>query len=225
MPAIRTFARPSRTMHCAAAARIRVRASAAACARRVGSLGRCSAIDAPPRRRTLRLVEPVRTGPGFRACRDHPDRPGDRAVTCRDHRCCLTIQSVSDARLAPMTRQGSPARPRPGSASAPRPALDALFDPRSVTVLGASDDPSKWGHILSRRALGSADRRPALLVNRRGGDVLGHATHRTLADAREAYGEALDLVVVCVPAPHLVEAVSDAVTAGARSLVVITAGL
>ncbi|NUR05607.1 MAG: hypothetical protein HOQ45_01195, partial [Nocardioidaceae bacterium] len=107
-----------------------------------------------------------------------------------------------------MTRQGSPARPRPGSASAPRRALDALFDPRSVTVVGASDDPAKWGHILSRRALGSATRRPALLVNRRGGDVLGQHTHRTLADARDASGEALDLVVVCVPAPHLVDAVT-----------------
>ena len=64
-----------------------------------------------------------------------------------------------------------------------------------------------------------------LLVNRRGVEVLGRPTHRTLAEARDALGEPLDLVVVCVPASELVPAVTDALAAGARSLVVITAGL
>jgi acyl-CoA synthetase (NDP forming) len=63
-----------------------------------------------------------------------------------------------------------------------------------------------------------------LLVNRRGAEVLGRRTHRTLAAAREQLGEPLDLVVVCVPAPDLVPAVGAALDAGARSLVVITAG-
>lgn len=103
--------------------------------------------------------------------------------------------------------------------------MDSLFDPRSITVLGASDDPAKWGHILSRRALWSCGDRPVLLVNRRGAHVLGRSTCRTVAAAREQLGEPLDLVVVCVPAPELVGAVADAVAAGARSLVVITAGL
>jgi acetate---CoA ligase (ADP-forming) len=116
-----------------------------------------------------------------------------------------------------VTRQGSPS---PAARS-----LDALFDPRSITVLGASDDPAKWGHILSRRALGSRGGRPVLLVNRRGSGVLGRRTHRTPDEARDALGEALDLVVVCVPVPDLAEAVAAALGAGARCLVVITAGL
>ena len=102
--------------------------------------------------------------------------------------------------------------------------MQALFDPCSVTVLGASDDPAKWGHILARRALDSCGGRPVHLVNRRGTPVLGRPTHTTLAEAREHAGEALDLVMVCVPAPELTGAVSEAVAAGARTLVVITAG-
>jgi len=58
-----------------------------------------------------------------------------------------------------------------------------------------------------------------LLVNRRGAEVLGRRTHRTLAEARDELGEPLDLVVVCVPAGELVRAIADAVGAGARSLV------
>src|SRR5215213_9777903 len=103
--------------------------------------------------------------------------------------------------------------------------MQALFDPRSITVLGASDDPGKWGHILARRALDSCGERPVRLVNRRGTPVLGRRTDATLAEARAGLGEALDLVVVCVPAAELTGAVTEAVAAGARTLVVITAGL
>ena len=128
-----------------------------------------------------------------------------------------------------MRRQGSGHRSLPqsgpGSATATGGTLDALFDPGSITVVGASDDSAKWGHILSRRALESSGDRPVLLVNRRGAEVLGRRTHRTLAEARDHLGEPLDLVVVCVPAVDLVQTVADAVGAGARSLVVITAGL
>jgi acyl-CoA synthetase (NDP forming) len=110
--------------------------------------------------------------------------------------------------------------PRPGPAR-----LEALFDPSSITVLGASDDPAKWGHMLALRALRSCGERPVRLVNRRGVPVLGRPTDATLAEARRGLGEPLDLVVVCVPAPALAVAVTDALTEGARSLVVITAGL
>ncbi len=103
--------------------------------------------------------------------------------------------------------------------------MQALFDPRSITVLGASEDPAKWGHILARRALDSCGGRPVHLVNRRGTPVLGRRTDATLAEARASRGEALDLVAVCVPAAVLTGAVTEAVAAGARTLVVITAGL
>lgn len=132
----------------------------------------------------------------------------------------LTVQSVSDVRLASVRRQGSSA----GTAYPHRRSLDVLFDPRSIAVVGASDDSAKWGHVLSRRALESSGGRPVTLVNRRGSDVLGRPTHRSLVAAREA-GEPVDLVVLCVPAEGLVAAVGDAVEAGARALVVITAGL
>lgn len=109
--------------------------------------------------------------------------------------------------------------------TATRGRLDALFDPGSITVVGASDDSAKWGHILSRRALESSGDRPVLLVNRRGAEVLGRRTHRTLVEARDHLGQPLDLVVVCVPVVELVQTVADALGTGARSLVVITAGL
>src|SRR5436305_11786906 len=99
--------------------------------------------------------------------------------------------------------------------------LRPLFDPASVAILGASDDPAKWGNWLARGALRGAHRRPVYLVNRNGGEVLGERAYRSLAELPEAP----ELVVVAVPAGAFEQAVDDALTRGTRALVGITAGL
>ena len=135
-----------------------------------------------------------------------------------------------------MRRQGSPSAasaPSGGAASSPLPAaastptdrLEALFSPHTVAVVGASNDTAKWGHIIAGRALASPGDRTVLLVSRRGEDVLGVRTHATAAAAAAAYDLRVDLAVLCVPAGGFVAAVTDAVAAGARAIVAITAGL
>ena len=113
-----------------------------------------------------------------------------------------------------MRRQGSPDR-----------SLEALFAPRSVAIVGASDDPAKWGHIIASQALSSRGDRTVLLVNRRGGEVLGEPAHPSAVTAAAAHDLRVDLAVLCVPAEGFVASVSDAVAAGARAIVGITAGL
>ena len=41
----------------------------------------------------------------------------------------------------------------------------ALFTPRSVAVVGASDTPGKWGYFLAKGALAGEHRRAVYLVN------------------------------------------------------------
>jgi acyl-CoA synthetase (NDP forming) len=109
-----------------------------------------------------------------------------------------------------------PATAAPGSAARP---VDTLFAPRSVAVLGASDDPRKWGNWLARGALRGEHRRPAYLVNRRAATVLDRLAYASLS---ELPGPA-DLVVIAVPAPALGAAVDESLAAGARAIVAITA--
>lgn len=120
-----------------------------------------------------------------------------------------------------MRRQGPPESPVGGVPD----RLGALFAPRSVAVVGASNDPAKWGHLIARRALSSVETRPVLLVSRTSDEVLGRPTHPTLQAASKAHGRPVDLAVLCVPAPGFVAAVADAVAAGVRVVVGITAGL
>jgi acyl-CoA synthetase (NDP forming) len=98
--------------------------------------------------------------------------------------------------------------------------LRALFAPASVAVVGASDDPAKWGNWLARGALRGEGRRAVHLVNRRGGEVLGRPAHRSLAELPEAP----ELVVLAVPPATVDRCVDDAISIGARAIVAITAG-
>ena len=98
--------------------------------------------------------------------------------------------------------------------------LTPLFEPDGVAIVGASDDPVKWGNWLARGALRGERRRPVYLVNRRGGEVMGRPAYRSLAELPARPG----LAVLAVPPAALERAVDDAIAAGVRALIVITAG-
>jgi acetate---CoA ligase (ADP-forming) len=108
--------------------------------------------------------------------------------------------------------------------SIPAPAgvrpVHALFDPTSVAVVGASEDPRKWGNWLAQGALRGESQRPAYLVNRRAVRVLGRRSYQSLDELPAPP----DLVVVAVPAVAVSETVDAALAAGARAIVVISAG-
>jgi acyl-CoA synthetase (NDP forming) len=99
--------------------------------------------------------------------------------------------------------------------------ITALFDPTSVAVVGASDDTRKWGNWLAQGALRGESVRPAYLVNHRAGDrVLGRRAYGSLDELPETP----DLVVIAVPAAAVEPTVDSALAAGARAIVVISAG-
>jgi acyl-CoA synthetase (NDP forming) len=98
--------------------------------------------------------------------------------------------------------------------------LRPLFAPRSVAVVGASADPSKWGNVLARGALRGAHRRSVYLVNRSAVEILGQRTYTALGELPESP----ELVVVCVPAAAVESAVDEALAAGAKAIVAISAG-
>jgi acetate---CoA ligase (ADP-forming) len=100
-------------------------------------------------------------------------------------------------------------------------AVESLFEPGSVAVVGASAEPGKWGQLLARGALAGAHRRSVHLVNRRGGEILGRPAFERLADLPAPP----ELVVVSVPPDGFAAAVDEALDAGARAIVGITSGL
>ncbi|BBY28079.1 acetate--CoA ligase family protein [Mycolicibacterium sediminis] len=104
-----------------------------------------------------------------------------------------------------------------------RPSTDlAVFhDPASVAVVGASEDPTKWGYWLASGALTGAHRRRISLVNSRTATVLGQPCVPSVS----ALDETPDLVALCVPAGHVDAVVDESLDRGVRGFLGITAGV
>jgi len=107
------------------------------------------------------------------------------------------------------------------TAESVRSGLDSFWRPESVAVIGASDNPAKWGHWLAAGALEGATARTVHLVNQRGGTVCGVPV---LTDIRHAE-RGVDLAVICVPPHTALDSVVAALDAGANALLIITDGL
>ena len=99
-------------------------------------------------------------------------------------------------------------------------SLSAFFRPQSVAVVGASKRRGSIGGELFRNVLDGDFDGAAYPVNRDGEPVGGVRAYRSVAEI----GEPVDLAVVCVPAAAVLDAAADALRAGVRALVVISAG-
>ena len=104
--------------------------------------------------------------------------------------------------------------------AAPPRSLDALLRPASVAVIGASNDPTRIGGrpIRYLRAAGFAGRIHP--VNPKHREVQGLPAFPHVS----AVPDAVDLAVVAVPAPSVVETVEACAARGVRAAVVFSAG-
>ena len=98
--------------------------------------------------------------------------------------------------------------------------LESLLCPNTVAVIGASRSPGKVGHAVVANLLASGFKGTIVPVNPQATEVLGLRCYPSL----EAYGQSVDLAVIVVPPPAVKDALESAIRAGAKAVVVITAG-
>ncbi|MBI1847913.1 MAG: acetate--CoA ligase family protein [Candidatus Rokubacteria bacterium] len=99
-------------------------------------------------------------------------------------------------------------------------ALDALFAPRSIVVLGVSRNPTKLGFRLLQNLRDGAYGGTIFPVNPSGEAILGCATVRTV----EALPEGIDLALVSLPASAVPDAVRALAARRARAAVILSSG-
>jgi acetyl coenzyme A synthetase (ADP forming)-like protein len=99
-------------------------------------------------------------------------------------------------------------------------SLRPFFEPKSVAVIGASRRRGSIGGELFRNVLAADFVGAAYPVNRDGGPVGGVPAYKSIADVPEV----VDLAVVCLPGPHVLDAADAALTRGVKALCVISSG-
>ncbi len=101
-----------------------------------------------------------------------------------------------------------------------RQPLDAIFAPRSVAVLGASEKPGSVGRTIVWNLISSPFGGTVYPVNPKRSNVLGIRTYPTIADLPEP----VDLAVIATPAPTVPDLVGQCALAGTRGAIIISAG-
>ncbi|MDY6911460.1 MAG: CoA-binding protein [Chloroflexota bacterium] len=99
-------------------------------------------------------------------------------------------------------------------------AFDRIFNPRSVAILGASQDNTKFSYYLLRSLLTGGFEGPIYLVNPKVEEISGFQCYPSVKDVPEK----VDLAVIVLPVSAVVRALSDCAEKGVSGAIIITAG-
>ncbi|MDQ3538153.1 MAG: GNAT family N-acetyltransferase [Actinomycetota bacterium] len=99
-------------------------------------------------------------------------------------------------------------------------ALHAVFSPSSIAVVGASRDPRTIGGLVFANLLAGGYAGPVYPVNPSAAHVQSVAAYATVADCPTVP----EMVLVCVPAAHVITVVEQAAELGTKAAVIISAG-
>ena len=100
----------------------------------------------------------------------------------------------------------------------PKPDFELLFNPRSIALIGASNNIGKWGAIvfLNIKLGGYAGRLHP--VNPKEESIFGHKSYARITQIPEP----IDLAVIAIPASLTMGAIRDCIEKGVRMAIVIT---
>ena len=101
-----------------------------------------------------------------------------------------------------------------------RQALDSIFAPKSVAVIGATETVGSVGRTIVWNLISSSFGGTIYPVNPKRPSILGIKAYPTLS----AVPEVMDLIVVVTPAPSVPAIIKEAADLGVKSAIVISAG-
>src|SRR5215213_11221146 len=101
-----------------------------------------------------------------------------------------------------------------------RQALDSIFAPKSVAVVGATENPGSVGRTIVWNLMSSSFGGTIYPVNPNRSSILGIKAYPSLS----AVPEVVDLVVVVTPAKTIPNIIKEAVDIGVKSAIIISAG-
>lgn len=98
--------------------------------------------------------------------------------------------------------------------------LETLLYPQTVAVIGASRNPEKVGYAFMHNLTRSGFKGTIVPINLEAPDILGVKCYKSL----DEFGGKIDLSVIVVGGKYVKQSVQDSIKAGAKTIIVITAG-
>ena len=87
------------------------------------------------------------------------------------------------------------------------PNFDLLFNPKSIAMIGATNNIGKWGAIVFLNILMGGYQGKLYPVNPKGEMVFNHPAYPRITEIPEP----VDLAVIAIPARFIIEAIQDCI--------------
>ena len=97
--------------------------------------------------------------------------------------------------------------------------LDPIFKPKSLALIGASNNPSKWGGMVLGRTLSCAFRGRVYPVNPKETEISGLRAYRDVLEIPDP----VDLAIFTIPAAQVPAAMTSCVEKGVKGALIISA--
>ncbi|NQT96949.1 MAG: acetate--CoA ligase family protein [Candidatus Marinimicrobia bacterium] len=101
-----------------------------------------------------------------------------------------------------------------------KPSIKYLFEPKSIAVIGASENPLKIGHVIVKNIVEAGYHGKIYPVNPKGGEVLGHKIYSSITDINDE----IDVATLVIPAKYAYSALEMCAAAGVKHLPIVSSG-
>jgi acetyl coenzyme A synthetase (ADP forming)-like protein len=98
--------------------------------------------------------------------------------------------------------------------------INLLFKPKSVAIIGASENPDKVGHVIMQNYIDVGFSGKIYPINKDAEKVLGMKAYKNIKDV----GAQIDLAVIAIPAEGAIRALDDCGKSGVKSAIVVASG-
>jgi len=128
------------------------------------------------------------------------------------------------SRSAAQVAAGGKSDNEPGAGACPNrrfPVLSSFFNPASIAIVGAADNPAKLRGKLLKNALAGGYKGKIYPVRPKGGMLQGVEAYTSIS----AIPGGAELVLIASPGDTVPDVIRDAVAAGAKAAVILSAGV
>lgn len=98
--------------------------------------------------------------------------------------------------------------------------LNSIFYPRSIAIIGATDNPKKVSYFCVRSVLEAGFKGKIYPVNPELSEILGLKTYPSLS----AIPGEVDLMIISIPAQHTLPVIEEGIARGVKGMVMFTSG-
>lgn len=95
-----------------------------------------------------------------------------------------------------------------------------IMNPRSVAIIGASENPDKVGHVIMQNYVNGGYPGRLYPVNIKGGSIMGLRAYKSVVDIKAP----IDLAVIAIPAPAVPKVLDECGRAHVKGAIVVSGG-